>query len=357
MVVLCLAAVVGWLATRTAPARAQTPTQSRATPAPAALADAPPGAAQVERGRKGGGAAAEAIPVIVAAVTEGSDGVELTLLGTGSARKSITVYSPVAGEVAEVLFKPGQTVRAGSVLLRLVDRRERLAVDLGAAKVEAARVMHARYEATRGTGAVPDTVSDEARAALRTPFAGTPGLAAVERGERIAADTVLTTLDDRAELHLDLQIPEAYLARVTVGQPVLAVNPAHPDRRFEGKVDQIDSRVDPVTRQIRVRAALPNADDVLRSGMSFQVRLALPGQQRLSVPELALQWGREGSFVWVVRQGKAVQMAARAVQRQDGRVLVESALTAQDAVVVEGVQRMREGRPVKVVGAGAGPSH
>jgi RND family efflux transporter MFP subunit len=190
---------------------------------------------------------------------------------------------------------------------------------------------------------------------VRAPFAGVPGLAAVERGERVATDTVLTTLDDRAELHLDLQIPEAYLARVSVGQPVTAVNPAHPERRFEGRVDQIDSRVDPVSRQIRVRAALPNAGDVLRSGMSFQVRLELPGERRLSVPELALQWGREGSFVWVVRQGKAVQVAARAVQRQNGRVLVESALTAQDAVVVEGVQRMREGRPVRVVGAG--PSH
>lgn len=376
MVVLFLAAVVGWVATRTEFARAQTSSQPQAAPASVAPADAAPGAARAGGGRKGGGAAAEAVPVIVAPVTEGSDGVVLDLLGTGSARQSVTVFAPVAGEVAEVLFKPGKSVRAGDVLLRLVDRHERLAVDLASAQVDAARVMHKRYEATRGTGAVPDTVSDEARATLRTaeielaqarealsdrvvraPFAGTPGLAAVERGERIATDTALTTLDDRAELHLDLQIPEAYLARVSVGQPVLAVNPAHPDRRFDGKVDQIDSRVDPVTRQIRVRAALPNADDVLRSGMSFQVRLALPGQQRLSVPELALQWGREGSFVWVVRQGKAVQMAARAVQRQDGRVLVESALTAQDAVVVEGVQRMREGRPVKVVGAGAGPSH
>jgi membrane fusion protein (multidrug efflux system) len=309
--------------------------------------------------------------VIVAPVTEGSDGVVLDLLGTGSARKSVTLFSPVAGEVAQVLFKPGQPVRAGEVLLRLVERRERLAVDLAAAKVDAARVMHTRFEATRGTGAVPDTVSDEARAALRSaeielaqarealsdrvvraPFAGTPGLAAVERGERIDTDTALTTLDDRAELHLDVQIPEAYLARVVVGQAVQAVNPAHPGRRFEGRVAQIDSRVDPVTRQVKVRAALPNADDVLRSGMSFQVRLELPGERRLSVPELALQWGREGSFVWAVREGKAVQVAARAVQRQNSRVLVDGGLTAQDQVVVEGVQRMREGRPVKVVGAG-----
>lgn len=353
-IVLCGLAGVAWVGLR----------------AEFALTQSSPAAANATR--KAGGAA-EAVPVIVAPVTEGSDSVTLELLGSGSARKSVMLFAAVSGEVAQVLFKPGQPVRAGDVLLRLVDRRERLAVDLAAAKVDAARVMHTRYEATRGTGAVPDTVSDEAKADLRSaeielaqakealsdrvvraPFAGAPGLAAVERGERIDTDTVLTTLDDRAELHLDLMIPEAYLARVSVGQPVLALNPAHPGRRFEGKVAQIDSRVDPVTRQVKVRAVLPNADDVLRSGMSFQARLELPGERRLSVPELALQWGRDGSFVWAVRDGKAVQVPARAVQRQNSRVLVEGGLTAQDQVVVEGVQRMRAGRPVNVVGSGAG---
>ena len=369
--VLCVAAAVAWVTLRTGSAQAQA--QAPATPAasPNAPAGATDGSAGGGKGRKGGGAA-DAIPVIVAPVTEASDGVALELLGTGSARKSVTVYAPVAGEVAQVLFKPGKPVRAGDALVRLVDRHERLAVELAQAKVNAARVMDNRYEATRGTGAVPDTVSDEARASLRSaeielaqarealsdrvvraPFAGTPGLAAVEVGERIASDTVLTTLDDRGALHIDVQIPEAYLTRVSVGQPVRALNPAHPGQRFEGQVIEIDSRVDPVTRQIKVRAALPNKDDRLRSGMSFQLQLELPGQRRLSVPELALQWGREGSFVWVVRQGKALQVPARAVQRQNSRVLVEGDLSTADVVVVEGVQRMREGRAVKVVGSGA----
>lgn len=368
--VLCVAAAVTWGVMRTGSAQAQVAAPaSRPAPAPAGVADGLAGGGR--KGRKGDGAS-DSIPVIVAPVTEASDGVALELLGTGSARKSVTVYAPVAGEVAQVLFKPGKAVRAGDVLLRLVDRHERLAVDLADAKVNAARVMHTRYEATRGTGAVPDTVSDEARASLRgaeielaqarealsdrvvrAPFTGTPGLAAVEVGERIDTDTVLTTLDDRGELHIDMQIPEAYLTRVSVGQPVRALNPAHPGHRFEGQVIEIDSRVDPVTRQIKVRAALPNKDDRLRSGMSFQLQLDLPGERRLSVPELALQWGREGSFVWVVRQGKALQVPARAVQRQNSRVLVEGDLSTADVVVVEGVQRMREGRAVKVVGAGA----
>ncbi|MEZ5702234.1 MAG: hypothetical protein R3E42_10280 [Burkholderiaceae bacterium] len=169
-------------------AHAQSP--SGASP-PVAAAEGP-----AASGRKGGGGAQQAVPVIVAPVAEGSDGVTLDLLGTGTARQSVALYSPVAGEVAEVLFKPGKAVRAGETMVRLVDRRERLAVQLAQAKVDAARVMHARYEAHRGTGAVPDSVADEAKAALRSaeielaqtrealadravraPFAGMPGLA------------------------------------------------------------------------------------------------------------------------------------------------------------------------------------
>ena len=93
------------------------------------------------------------------------------------------------------------------------------------------------------------------------------------------------------------------------------VNPAYPQRSFEGEITEIDSRVDPTTRNVRVRARLPNKDDALRSGMSFQVKLELPGQAYVSVPELALQWGRNGSFVWAVRNGNAVQVAARPVRR------------------------------------------
>ena len=102
-----------------------------------------------------------------------------------------------------------------------------------------------------------------------------------------------------------------------------------------------------------MRATVPNTTDLLRPGMSFQVQLLLPGQAYVSVPELALQWGREGSFVWAVRDGNAVQVAARPVRRTAGRVLIDSELKAGEAVVVEGVQRLRAGRPVRVVGNGS----
>ncbi len=134
------------------------------------------------------------------------------------------------------------------------------------------------------------------------------------------------------------------------------MNPAYPDRSFVGKVSEIDSRVDPISRNVRVRAAVANTADLLRPGMSFTVRLSMPGKTFVSVPELALQWDRDGSFVWVIRQGKSEKVAVRPVRRTSGRVLVDGPLTSGETVVVEGVQRLREGRGVRVVGLPAGSS-
>jgi RND family efflux transporter MFP subunit len=315
--------------------------------------------------------AAAAPPVIVAPSTQVNDDMTLSVLGNGSARQSVVIFPAVGGEVAAVAFRPGQPVRSGQVLLRLVDRAERLAAELASARVDAAKALALRYEGTRGTGAVPESVLDEARAALRAadielaqareavadrvvraPFAGVVGLATVERGDRVTAETALTTLDDRRVLFIDFEVPEAQLARVVIGQAITAVNPAYPDRSFNGAVAEIDSRIDPVSRNVRMRASVPNTGDLLRSGMSFQVQLALSGRPRVSVPELALQWDREGSFVWTVREGKAVRVPARPVRRAAGRVLLDGELKAGESVVIEGVQRMRAGIAVRVVGNG-----
>ncbi len=319
-------------------------------------------------------AAPAAPPVIVALSTEENDAVALDVTGSGAARQSVTLFPAVAGEVAEVAFRTGQKVRANQVLFRLEDRAEKLAADLATARVEAASALARRYEGTRGTGAVPESVADEARAALRVaqierqqalesvadrvvraPFAGVMGLANVERGDRVNTDTALTTIDDRLVLLIDFEVPEAYLGRIAIGQRIEARNPAHPDRAFAGSISEIDSRIDPVSRNVRVRATVPNTTDLLRPGMSFQVRLALPGKPFVSVPELALQWNREGPFVWVVREGNSVAVAARPVRRAAGRVLLDGELKTGEQVVVEGVQRLREGRPVRVIGNGAKP--
>lgn len=355
LVLLPVVALLVWMA------RAQTSSAPTASSAPGSAAGPTD---QVPR------APAPAVPVVLASATLGSDRVVLDVLGSGLAARSVTLFPAAAGQVLQLGFRAGQRVAKGQVLLQLDERMERLAVDLAAAQLQAAQRLQARYEATRGTGAVPGSVIDEADSGvrlaeialkqarealadrtLRAPFAGVVGLANVESGDRVGMDTAVTTLDDRRTLQVAFELPELYAARVQAGQALTVSNPAFGGRQFAGRIALIDSRVDATSRALRLRADVPNAEDLLRPGMSFQLRLTLSGQPFTAVPELALQWGRDGSFVWVVRQGKALQVPVRSVRREDGRVLVEGALQPGEQVVVEGVQRLRVGVAVQALNA------
>jgi RND family efflux transporter MFP subunit len=315
----------------------------------------------------------QALPVIVATAIEERDVAAVEVIGSGLALRSVTLYPASAGEVVEVAFQAGQAVRAGQVLLRLEDRRQRLAVDMAAARLDAARRLLARYERTGTTGAVAGSVLDQARnelrqaeialaqaqealadRTLRAPFAGAVGLPEVQPGDRITTETVVTTLDDRSCIRVAFSVPEAYLGRLAIGHGMTVSNVAYAERRFEGRLSRIDSRVDAETRQVRVEALVPNSDDLLRPGMSFKVDLRFPGGRFISVPALALQWDREGSHVWAVRDHKAERVPVRMVRRLQTHVLVDGALREGEAVVVEGVQRLRDGRLVQVIGSDVG---
>jgi RND family efflux transporter MFP subunit len=133
--------------------------------------------------------------------------------------------------------------------------------------------------------------------------------------------------------------------------PLTASTPTFPDRPVDGQIDKIDSRVDPVSRTVLVRAAFPNSEDLLRPGMSFFVKLPLPGPTLASVPELALQWQDGKSFVWRIRDGAAERVDVASRRRLNSKVLIEGDITPGDIVVVEGVQRLRPGRAVEISGS------
>ncbi len=309
-----------------------------------------------------------AAAVITAPVVLADDTMRITAIGSGEALRAASLRPAVAGEVAEVDFIAGDRVLEGAVLLRLVDRQQRLAVDLAASQVDAARRLLARYANTRDSGAVPASVVDDARTRLRdaeialaqaredladrqvrAPFSGVVGITQVHKGDRVTPDTLVTTIDDRRVIRVSFEVPEAYIGRLGIGQQVAAETAAFPGREFTGRAAQIDSRVDPLTRNVRLLADLHNNEDLLRPGMSFELRLTLPGESRLAIPQLAQQWSRGGSFVWVVRDERAVQLPVRSLRRIGELVLVEGELEVGEAVVVEGTHRLHDGGKVRVV--------
>lgn len=287
-------------------------------------------------------------------------------VGTSEAVRSITIYPESAGEVTSVNFKPDQLVQAGDVLLTLESRDETLAVELAAVRLAEAQRLHKRYVESAATGATLPTTLDAAKATLdaarialdrakialddrsvTAPFTGHVGITTVEVGDRIQPSTVITSLDDRSSLLVSFDVPEMMVGQLTIGDDMQIATWSTGNTEAVGEVFEIDSRINPNTRTFVTRAIVVNDKDQLRPGMSFRVTLDVVGNAYPILPEIALQWGANGSYIWTATEGVAHRVPVDIVQRQQGKVLVKSNLQPGDLVVVEGLQTLRPGIHVK----------
>ena len=160
--------------------------------------------------------------------------------------------------------------------------------------------------------------------------------------------TVITTLDDTSRIKLDFTLPETYLYLLRRGLAISASTSGLPGRKFTGEVTNLDSRVDPVTRSIPVRAELPNDDGLLRAGMFMTVRVEGDVVPALVVPEEAIVPEQGRTYVFVVANERAERREVRIGKRRPGEVEVTDALAEGERVVVEGTQNLRDGDEVHV---------
>lgn len=334
----------------------------------------PPGA-----GRPGatGGAMGGGVPVPVKSVVveERDLARELRALGSVRANEAVEITAKAANLVAAVRFRDGQRVARGDVLVELDSAQAR--ADLAAATA-ALTESTSQYERSREllpTQALSKSQFDQIDAArkanqarvdaararledtvIRAPFSGRVGLRRVSVGSLIAPGTVITTLDDTSVMKLDFPVPENDLTALREGLPVVARSTAYPDRGFTGRVTSVDSRVDPDTRSITVRAELPNPDDRLKPGMFMTVTLERDQRRAVSIPEEALVPEQQRQYVFVAAEGRAVRREVRIGARRPGSVEITEGLTPGERVVIEGTVRLRDGSPINDLAAGGSPA-
>jgi membrane fusion protein (multidrug efflux system) len=290
----------------------------------------------------------------------------LQALGTAQARESVTITAKISDVVTRLAFDSGQRVRAGQLLADMNSRAQQADVAAaqaalrdaeqqqrrGAELAKAQLLARGQYDTLRANrdAAAASLQAKHAAVADRTivaPFAGVLGLRQVSVGALVAPGTVITTLDDDSTIKLDFTLPEATLSSLAPGQSITAASDAWPGVNFDGRIANIDSRVDPQTRAVRVRAELPNPDAKLRPGMLLRVQVQLPPRQALVLPELAVQQEAEQGYVFRVGAGdKVEQVPVKLGTRQRGQVEVVSGLSAGDRVVVEGTVKLHAGSRV-----------
>ncbi|UXI68893.1 efflux RND transporter periplasmic adaptor subunit [Tahibacter amnicola] len=330
-------------------------------------------------GRSGGAAAPPPSPPVsvTARVVEPAPWTdEIQALGTARANESITLTAKIAETVRKVNFTDGQKVAAGDVLVELTSHQQAAQLKDAQATAKDAQRQYQRQQDLVTQGTVSKALFDTAQAArdsnqakveairaqladrvITAPFGGVLGLRQVSPGTLVTPGTPITTLDDIDRIKLDFSVPETFIAALSANQDVTATSVAWPGREFHGRVLSVDSRVDPVTRSIIVRAEIDNTDHALRPGMLLSVRLLRPERQALALPEIALVQVGTDAYVYRIRGDSTVEQVKIGLGvRRRGEVEVISGLQPGDRVVVEGTVKLRGGAKVAIVEPPATPA-
>jgi len=315
-------------------------------------------------------AAAPATSVIVAAARLERFEDHIEALGTLRASESVELSSSITETVSAVYFEDGDRVAAGKLLVEMTSDEEHAQLEEARAMVEEARRQYERVQSLQQQGTAAASLLDErrrdwvtARARLaaiesrlkdrliKAPFAGVVGLRNVSVGALVEPGDVITTLDDDSRMKLEFPVPSLHLASLRAGMPVVAVTAAYGAREFRGEVKAIDSRIDPVTRSVLVRAMLPNSDRALRPGMLMRVDLLRNIRQSLVIPEEALLPVGARQFVLVVNEAENNTVARREVRlgaRRPGRAEILEGLQAGEKVITHGTTRVKPGDQVTI---------
>jgi membrane fusion protein, multidrug efflux system len=320
------------------------------------------------------------LPQTVSAAKAASSDWQPRIDAVGSLRavRGADLSLEVAGMVEEITFQSGDEVQAGQVLLRLRDEDDVAKLQSLEATAQLARITYDRDVKQLKAQAISQAIVDNDEAnlrnakaqvaqqkamvdkkTLRAPFAGRLGLRQVDLGQYLSAGTVIATLQSLDPIFVDFLLPQQSVAQLSVGQTVRVKVDAFLGREFAGKITAINPKVETASRNIQVRATLPNRDQKLLPGMFATVELETGAPQRLvTLPQTAVSYNPYGSLVYIVddkAKGAAgkPQLVARQVFVTTGatrgdQVAILKGVSEGDTVVTSGQVKLRNGVPLAI---------
>lgn len=351
--------------------------------------------AEADGGEQAG--AGKAVPVRIARASAEPLVLRMKAVGTVTPLHSVVVRSRVDGELMRLHFQEGQQVKAGDLLAQIDPRpyQVKLAHAQGTQQQNLAELENAERQLQRyrelqrqnyvsaqelsdqqskvrqlqGRRLSDQASVDEARLQLQytrivAPVSGRVGLRRLDVGNLVhASDTEgLVTLAQTAPISVLFTVPEPELPALldaVQAQPALAVESWDREERRQlasGTLSSVDNRIDTATGTLKLRAQFDNADQALFPNQFVNVRLQLGKHPALLVPDAAVQFGSQGSYVHIIdKNNKAQRRTVVLGPADDGRVAVRSGLVAGDKVVIEGIDGLEDGTTVEIITEEASP--
>ncbi|GMR23676.1 MAG: hypothetical protein BMS9Abin37_2127 [Acidobacteriota bacterium] len=327
----------------------------------------------------GGGPAAAAVPVEVAAIERRSVSSFLETNGSLEAENDVQIVARTQGPIVELAAEEGMRLSKGDLMLK-IDETETLAqVEIAKVALKDALRAHERARAARESEIISEEVYDVALAQhesaeaqlmnaeinysytmVTAPFDGIVVERLVKLAENVTANQELFRFSEFDPLLCKIQVPEKELSRLRKGQTAHLNVEAWPDERFQASVLRISPVVDPATGTIRVTLQV-RARSKLSPGMFARVFLVTDTHEGAVVmPKRALSVESLSDTVFVVNdEGQAVRRDIELGYEETDVVEVLSGLEVGERVIVVGQDGLTDGTPIQVLkgpGADEAPS-
>ncbi len=339
------------------------------------------------------------IPVGLAAATKGDIPIVIKALGTVTPLATVTVKAQITGQLTQVAFTEGQSVKQGD-LLAVVDPRPYVValqqaqgtLDKDQALLKNAQIDLQRYKTLVAQDSIArqqyDTQASLVRqyeAAIVTdqalvdnaklnlvytriiaPVSGRIGLRLVDQGNYVTLGdaTGICIITQMQPMSVMFTIPEDFLPQVRkrlrdgATLQTTALDRAQKNELGTGKVSTHDNQIDLTTGTVKLRAVFDNADEALFPNQFVNVRLlADTVKDAIVVPVAAIQRGQPGTFVYRVKPDDTVEIRVVETGVTDGeRIAVVKGLAIGDEVVIDGTDRLRDGAKICRPGSAPGNS-
>lgn len=187
-------------------------------------------------------------------------------------------------------------------------------------------------------------------AMIRAPFSGVVSERAVSPGDIVSPGTALFTIVDPSSLRLEASVPAEAIGSIRVGAPVMFSVNGYPGRAFEGKVTRINPTADPLTRQVRIYATVPNSSGRLVGGLFANGSVASETRIGLMLPEKAVDQSGVSKFVMRLKGGRVekVDVTVGLADASTESLEVTNGLAVGDTVLLAQAQGISVGTQVRV---------
>jgi len=340
-------------------------------------------------------AANRAVPVVAAKVTRKDVPIYLDGLGTVAAYKTITVHSQVDGRLEEVLFREGQTIKAGDRIAQIDPRpfvnqlhQAQGALERDRAQLKGAKLNLARFTSLAAQKLIAQqqaddqatlvgqlegaVVADQATidtaklnidyANIRSPIDGVTGVRLVDPGSIVHTSdaTGIVLITQLEPISVLFSLPQDELTSVLQQLsaqgtlPVEAWSRDGSQKLAVGQLALVDNQINASTATLRLKAVFPNPQHLLWPNQFVKARLLLTTRKNaLTVPSTVPQRGPEGTFAYVIQQDQTVQPRPIEVDTTEGDLaVIGKGLSEGEQVVADGASQLRAGAKVQPRQAG-----